>query len=103
MFIAIQFSCAVQISRVLQNVHAFYAQFLPMVEATIASQRKPIEDDLKNDVKVARWNDMNYWSLKHTIHKAHRAVHKRMMQLGVSCMGKLLSPTEIDRLLLFKM
>jgi hypothetical protein len=72
-----------QVCIVLQNLHAFYSQFISLVDTTIADQRKPIEKELRNFVQVARWNDMNYWSLKHTIQKAHRTIHRHMKQLEV--------------------
>ncbi|OQV14305.1 Midasin [Hypsibius exemplaris] len=70
-----------EICTVLRNVHAFYSQFTPSVETSIAQQRKSIEKELKEFVKVARWMDMNYHALKATIHKAHRTVHSGMRKL----------------------
>lgn len=37
-------------------------------------------------VKIARWTDMNYWALKQTTEKTHRALHKQMKAFQV-CSG----------------
>ena len=31
-------------------------------------------------MKVARWNDINYYALKQTVEKTHRTLHKHMKQ-----------------------
>ncbi|XP_029647301.1 midasin-like [Octopus sinensis] len=64
--------------RLLWNIHEFYKQFLPFVEADIEQKRVPIEKELKGFVKIARWNDINYWALKQDTDKTHRTVHKHI-------------------------
>ncbi len=32
-------------------------------------------------VKIARWNDMNFWSVKATVEKTHKTLHKYMKEL----------------------
>uniref|UniRef100_A0A8W8MR76 Midasin n=1 Tax=Magallana gigas TaxID=29159 RepID=A0A8W8MR76_MAGGI len=67
-----------QMMKLLWNLHQFYSQFLPMVREKIQRLRQPIEKELKGFVKIARWTDMNYWALKQTTEKTHRALHKQM-------------------------
>ena len=31
---------------------------------------------LQGFVKIARWNDINYWAVKTTVEKAHKTLHK---------------------------
>ncbi|GAB1601935.1 midasin-like [Argonauta hians] len=64
--------------KLLWNIHGFYEQFLPLVEADIEQKRVPIEKELKGFVKIARWNDINYWALKQDTDKTHRTVHKHI-------------------------
>lgn len=45
--------------------------------------RKPIEKELKDFVKIAKWNDINYWSVKETVEKTHRTLHKFMRKFEV--------------------
>ncbi|XP_041350636.1 midasin-like [Gigantopelta aegis] len=66
----------VAVVNMLWNVHQFYKCFLPSVEDEITRLRSPIEKELKGFVKIARWNDMNYWALKQTTEKTHKTVHK---------------------------
>lgn len=58
------------------NVHHYYKQFLPDIDSKIKSIKVPIEKKLKDFVKIARWNDINYWSVKETVEKTHRTLHK---------------------------
>ncbi|XP_011314888.1 midasin isoform X1 [Fopius arisanus] len=58
------------------NVHNYYSQFIKEVEARISSLKSPIEKKLKDFVKIARWNDINYWSVKETVEKTHRTLCK---------------------------
>ncbi|RUS90710.1 hypothetical protein EGW08_001514, partial [Elysia chlorotica] len=64
----------------LWNVYQFYKQYQPAVEAEVKRLRLPIEKQLKGFVKIARWSDMNYWALKDSTEKTHRAVHKRVKE-----------------------
>ncbi|GFR95392.1 midasin, partial [Elysia marginata] len=64
----------------LWNVYQFYKQYQPNVEAEVKRLRLPIEKQLKGFVKIARWSDMNYWALKDSTEKTHRAVHKRVKE-----------------------
>ncbi|XP_063981633.1 midasin-like isoform X2 [Diachasmimorpha longicaudata] len=58
------------------NIHHYYGQFSKEVEAKINSLKSPIEKKLKEFVKIARWNDINYWSVKETVEKTHRTLFK---------------------------
>ncbi|XP_015108995.1 midasin [Diachasma alloeum] len=58
------------------NIHNYYIQFSKEVDAKINSLKSPIEKKLKEFVKIARWNDINYWSVKETVDKTHRTLYK---------------------------
>ncbi|XP_029174732.1 midasin-like, partial [Nylanderia fulva] len=61
---------------VLWNVYNYYKQFVDDVNARIAALRAPIKKKLEDYVKIARWNDINYWAVKETVDKTHRTLHK---------------------------
>ncbi|XP_055890090.1 midasin-like isoform X2 [Biomphalaria glabrata] len=65
-----------QLLHLLWNLYQFYKQYQNQVRHEIKTMREPIEKKLKGFVKIARWNDMNYWSLKASTEKTHRTVHK---------------------------
>lgn len=65
-----------EISAILWNVYYYYKQFLVDVNTKIAAIKTPIEKKLKNFVKIARWDDINYWVVKETVEKTHRTLHK---------------------------
>ncbi|XP_069830836.1 midasin-like isoform X3 [Dendropsophus ebraccatus] len=60
----------------LWNLYHYYKQFLPSVEARITELRKPVEKELKDFVKISRWNDVSFWSVKQSVEKTHRTLFK---------------------------
>ena len=65
-----------QLLAVLWNIYNYYKQFVPDVDLKIKTMKAPIEKKLKDFVKIARWNDINYWSVKETVEKTHRTLYK---------------------------
>lgn len=61
---------------VLWNMYKYYKQFVGDVTARIAALKTPIEKKLRDFVKIARWNDINHWSVKEAVQKTHRTLHK---------------------------
>ncbi|KAK8720293.1 hypothetical protein OTU49_013436 [Cherax quadricarinatus] len=60
------------------NLHQYYAQFLPLVSSTLSKFRQPIDKDIKGYVKIARWNDINYFAVRESVTKSHRTLHRFM-------------------------
>ncbi|KAK0095768.1 hypothetical protein PV326_007436 [Microctonus aethiopoides] len=58
------------------NMYNYYSRFVSDVEKKIDSIKAPIEKKLREFVKIARWNDINYWSVKETVEKTHRTLLK---------------------------
>ena len=61
---------------VLRNVVRYYEQFLPAVDSFVNAGKGPIEKKLKDQVKLAKWDLSNYWSLKESSDRSHRKVAK---------------------------
>ncbi|XP_022815663.1 midasin isoform X2 [Spodoptera litura] len=62
---------------ILWNTYNYYAQFSAQVAAHIKEKRAPIEKKLRDFVKICTWDrDLSYWSVKDTVEKAHKALHK---------------------------
>ncbi|KFM76679.1 Midasin, partial [Stegodyphus mimosarum] len=66
------------LAEIVYNVYSYYIQFLPSVNNHIAQLRKPIEKEMKDYVKIARWNDMNFYSVKQSVQKSHRCIIKHI-------------------------
>lgn len=64
------------LSRIVVNMVNFYSQFRESVMSHIDDQRKPIEKELKEHVKLCRWDDQTFFSLKESTTKAHRKLAK---------------------------
>ncbi|GBM39504.1 Midasin [Araneus ventricosus] len=67
-----------KLSELLFNLYCYYEQFLPDVSNRIAQIRKPIDKELKDFVKIARWHDINFDALKLSVKKSHRFVVKHV-------------------------
>lgn len=65
-----------RISNVLANLHQYYSQFVPAVTDYVTHARAPIEKQLRDHVKLSKWDLSNYWSLKESSDKSHRKVFK---------------------------
>ncbi|XP_034018727.1 midasin-like [Thalassophryne amazonica] len=64
------------LSSLLWNLHKYYAQFSESVKNRISQLRQPIEKELKDFVKISRWNDVSFWSIKQSVEKTHRTLFK---------------------------
>ncbi|XP_078398522.1 midasin [Cetorhinus maximus] len=62
----------------LWNLYSYYKQFSECVQAKITELRHPIEKELKDFVKISRWNDASFWSIKQSVEKTHRTLFKFM-------------------------
>uniref|UniRef100_A0A8C4L875 Midasin n=1 Tax=Equus asinus asinus TaxID=83772 RepID=A0A8C4L875_EQUAS len=63
---------------VLWNLYHYYKQFFDRVQAKIVELRSPLEKELKEFVKISKWNDVSFWSIKQSVEKTHRTLFKFM-------------------------
>lgn len=75
----------------LWNIHQYFSQFLPNVNAKIKELKAPIEKKLKDYVKIVRWKDISYWAVKETLQKTHRTLHKHMREFE-RCLSQPVTP-----------
>ncbi|XP_076242744.1 midasin [Calliopsis andreniformis] len=65
-----------ELSAILWNIYNYYSRFLKDVENRLKSLKDPIARKLKDSIKITRWNDISYWSVKNTAEKTRRTLHK---------------------------
>ncbi|NXJ78761.1 MDN1 protein, partial [Trogon melanurus] len=63
---------------ILWNLYNYYKQFSECVEARITELRQPIEKELKEFVKISKWNDVSFWAIKQSVEKIRRTLFKFM-------------------------
>ncbi|KAM8810105.1 midasin [Eudromia elegans] len=68
---------------ILWNLHHYYKQFSECVETRITELRQPIEKELKEFVKISKWNDVSFWAVKQSVEKTHRTLFKFMKKFQV--------------------
>uniref|UniRef100_A0A8C9XGE6 Midasin AAA ATPase 1 n=1 Tax=Sander lucioperca TaxID=283035 RepID=A0A8C9XGE6_SANLU len=64
------------LSSLLWNLHKYYSQFSDCIHTRISQLRAPIEKELKDFVKISKWNDVSFWSIKQSVEKTHRTLFK---------------------------
>ncbi|XP_036943295.1 midasin isoform X1 [Acanthopagrus latus] len=64
------------LSSLLWNLHKYYSQFSDCIQTRINQLRQPIEKELKDFVKISKWNDISFWSIKQSVEKTHRTLFK---------------------------
>ncbi|XP_039293225.1 midasin-like [Nilaparvata lugens] len=82
-----------QAASIFWNCYCYYKQFETVVEMKIKELGAPVEKKLVDFVKIARWNEITYWSVKETVQKTHRTLHKYIKEyegvLNESVLGAL--------------
>lgn len=68
---------------VLWNLHCYFDQYSVIISNKIRDLRSPIEKKLKDYVKIVKWKDISYWSVKETMEKSHKTLHKYMKEFRV--------------------
>ncbi|XP_071597429.1 midasin [Heliangelus exortis] len=68
---------------VLWNLYNYYKQFSECVEGRITELRQPIEKELKEFVKISKWNDVSFWAIKQSVEKIRRTLFKFMKKFEV--------------------
>lgn len=66
----------VVLARVLRSSHSYYGQFGPSAEKTKQSVRAPLEKRLKDEVKLAKWDQQSFYALVESTEKNHRKLMK---------------------------
>ncbi|GBG67611.1 hypothetical protein CBR_g741 [Chara braunii] len=61
---------------VLYHIHRYYMQFMPAFQEVLKAEKAPIEQELKDFARLAKWEDRNYFSMAASADKAHRKLHK---------------------------
>lgn len=59
------------LSLVLGNLCRYYQQFQPTIDARIAADMNPLEKELADFVKLAKWEDRGFYAMKAAADKAH--------------------------------
>ena len=58
-----------QLATALSNMYNYYNQFVAASDERIEFLRKPIEKEMTDFVKIAKWNDLNFYAVKQSVTK----------------------------------
>eukprot|EP00937_MAST-01D_sp_MAST-1D-sp2_P000849 g849.t1 len=65
-----------RLSNVLLSLHGFYDQWSAATQNSLSAQRAPLAKQLKDQAKLAKWNEHNYYAQAESAEKSHRALFK---------------------------
>uniref|UniRef100_A0AAZ3S0A1 Midasin n=1 Tax=Oncorhynchus tshawytscha TaxID=74940 RepID=A0AAZ3S0A1_ONCTS len=71
----------------LWNLHKYYTQFSECIQTKVTQLRQPIEKELKDFVKISKWNDVSFWSIKQSVDKTHRTLFKFVKKFEAALSG----------------
>lgn len=63
-------------ARMLRSIQVFYSQFKEPLLTKLESLIRPLESKLKDEVKLAKWDDQTYYALAESTEKNHRKLMK---------------------------
>ncbi|XP_060859886.1 midasin [Metopolophium dirhodum] len=58
------------------NLYKYYSQFKDCINLRIETLSADTKKKLQDFVKIVKWNDINYWSIKETVTKVQQTLHK---------------------------
>jgi hypothetical protein len=64
------------VGRMLRLLVHYYMQFLPGVRARLRRLRAPLEQKLKDEARLCRWDDQTFHALRESAAKSHRRLAK---------------------------
>jgi len=64
--------CGEEGGAILHNLSEFYAQFGPIVGALLVRQRAPLEKELRDAVRLAKWTTATPYSLAAAVERSRR-------------------------------
>lgn len=67
--------------RALVSIHDYYAQFLPVFTAKLEAMINPIQSKIKDEVKLAKWDDQTFYALAESTEKNHRKLMKILSEV----------------------
>ena len=67
-------------ARTLVSLFEHYSQFIPIITSHRDELREPIEKRLKDEVKLARWDEQTYYSLTESTEKSHFKLMRMMKE-----------------------
>ena len=65
-----------RVGRFLEHLYKFHCQHMSLIENTHKQMKSPIEKKLTDHLKLSKWDDQSYYSLKESSEKSHRVLYR---------------------------
>lgn len=89
--------CRLHLIPKIESICRYFVQFIPRLQQRTKEERQDAEEKLQNVVKVARYNDLNLWSLQDSTRKVHHQLCQIIQKFKVS----FLKSNKFNLLLIF--
>lgn len=73
-----------QQSRTLGSIWKYYCQYRPLLAKKLEEVRGPVETKLKNETKLAKWDNQSYYALAESTERNHRKLMKILSEYDES-------------------
>ncbi|MCO5604407.1 hypothetical protein L7F22_058572 [Adiantum nelumboides] len=74
----------IAMSKVLFNVSGYYTQFVPLIEESITAAKVDVSKELKDFIKLHKWDEHNYHALASLTESTHRKLFKFVSKYKVT-------------------
>ncbi|MCO5587040.1 hypothetical protein L7F22_040985 [Adiantum nelumboides] len=86
----------IAMSKVLFNVSGYYTQFVPLIEESITAARDDVSKELKDFIKLHKWDERNYYAMASSTESTHRKLFKFVSKYKAS-LGKPALASVVNR------
>jgi len=77
-------SWKLQQSRILYSIWMYYSQYLSILTRKLTDLRAPVEEKLKNETKLAKWDNQSYYALAESTERNQRKLMKILSEFDES-------------------
>ena len=70
--------------RTLYSIWMYYSQYLPVLVKRLLDLRAPIETELKNETKLAKWDNQSYYAMAESTDRNQRKIMKILSKFDTS-------------------
>ena len=75
---------AIVLARSMRSIYLYYRQFSTFFERKITELRQPLEEKLRKEVKLAKWDEQTYYALAESTERNHRMLMRILREYDES-------------------
>lgn len=80
------FCCKRSLAVLLYNLWQYFHQFLPLIRALQVQAREPLQNRLRDEVKMGKWDKMSVYGLVEHSERVHRKLNRFLTTYCIDCL-----------------